>query len=93
MAVAIMMGQHSAVAKPADPYGTGRSSPEGKRIMRKKDWVEGWWECIGPQPIYIKDKYHLKQVCMEEEKRTGRCLIPKAFMKPKSQGKGVEWSF
>lgn len=91
--VMISMGQHSAIAKSSDPYGTGRSSPEGRRLMGNKDWVKGWWECLGPQPIYIRDKYHLKEVCTEIEKRTGRRLIPKAFMKHKSQGKGVEWSF
>ena len=77
----------------ADPYGTSRHSEAGRLIERKKDWVEGVWECLGPQPIYIKDKYHLKQVCEEIYQRTGRRLIPKAFMKHKSQGKGVEWSF
>lgn len=92
MAVPVL-GQHSAVMESKDPYGTGRSSPEGKRTLRKKNWVEGWWECLGSNPIYIKDQYHLKQVCLDIEKRTGRKLIPKAFMKAKSQGKGVEWSF
>ena len=91
--VAILMKLHSSTSIPSDPYGTGRSSPEGRRLMRKKDWVEGWWECLGPTPIYIKDKYHLKQVCEDIEKRTGRRLIPKAFMKTKSQGKGTEWNF
>ena len=88
-----VLGSHSATAKSLDPHGTGRSSPEGKRVQRSKDWVRGYWECLGPKPIFIEDKYHLKRVCEEIEKRTGRKLIPKAFMKSASQGKGVEWSF
>ena len=76
-----------------DIYGTCRSSQEGKKVMRSANWVEGWWENIGPQPIFIHDKYHLKQVCEEESRRTGRTIIPKAFTKSKSQGKGIEWSF
>lgn len=89
----IVMGQHSAVSRETDPYGTLRSTPQGKATQRKQNWVEGWWENIAPEPIYIKDKYHLKQVCLEQEKRTGRKLIPKAFAKPSSQGKGLEWNF
>ena len=89
----IVMGLHKAGSNNPDPYGTLRSTPSGKATKRKKDWVEGVWENIAPEPIHIKDKYHLKQVCMEQEKITGRKLIPKAFMKPTSQGKGVEWSF
>lgn len=76
-----------------DFCATSRRSVEGKRLAGKKDWVEGWWENLGPQPIYIRDKYHLKQVCNEIERKTGEKLIPKAFMKSKSQGKGVEWTF
>lgn len=89
----VVLGLHSAVAQNPDPYGTLKSTPAGKAINRKKNWVEGVWENIAPEPVYIKDKYHLKQVCLEQEKITGRKLIPKAFMKPKSQGSGVEWSF
>lgn len=70
-----------------DTYGTFRSSVEGKRVSHKKDWVEGWWENIAPEPIYIRDKYHLKEVCNKYN------VIPKAFAKPKSQGKGMEWTF
>lgn len=76
-----------------DVYGQFRSSVEGKRTARKADTVEGWWEDLGPNPIYIRDKYHLKQVCQDIEKRTGKRLIPKMFLKPTSQGKGLEWSF
>ena len=76
-----------------DRYGTCKSSPEGRRLAGKQNWVEGWWENIAAEPIYIRDKYHLKQVCEAESKRTGRIIIPKAFMKPASQGKGYEWSF
>ncbi len=76
-----------------DVFGNQRSSPEGRRLAGKTNWVEGWWEHIGPQPIYIKDKYHLKQVCQAYGKQIGKEVIPKAFAKPKSQGKGWEWSF
>lgn len=77
----------------ADPYATTKRSSEGKALARQKDWVAGWWECLDEKPIYIRDKYHLKKVCLDIQRRTGKVLIPKAFMKPKSQGKGVEWNF
>jgi hypothetical protein len=70
-----------------DPYGTMRKSAEGRRVARKKDWVEGWWENIDKEPIYIKDKEQLKAECQK------RGVIPKAFAKPVSQGKGLEWTF
>lgn len=76
----------------ADPMATSKRSVEGRRLSRKTDWVEGWWENIAPQPIYIKDKYHLKEVCKKYSTKD-REIIPKAFIKPKSQGKGYEWSF
>ena len=91
--MAVVLGQHSATARTLDPYGTSKRSIEGKRVARKANWVEGVWENIGPEPIHIKDKYHLKEVCLRESKRTGRTIIPKAFMKPASQGKGIEWNF
>lgn len=93
MAVAISLGQHSATAKTADPMGTLRSSVEGRRVSRSKDWVRGWWENITPEPVYITDKYHLKQVCLAYSKKIGQDVIPEAFAKPKSQGKGIEWNF
>lgn len=71
----------------ADHYGNYKSSPQGKQTARKKDTVQGVWENIGPEPIYIQDKKHLKQEC---EKRG---VIPKMFMKPKSQGKGHTWTY
>ncbi len=77
----------------SDLYGTSRHSVEGKSIARKQNWVEGWWENISFKPIYIKDKEHLKQVCVEEGRKQGRTIIPKAFVKAKSQGKGIEWSY
>lgn len=86
MAVAIHISKN-------DPYGTSRRSEEGRKVARSANYVEGWWENLGPKPIYIRDKHHLKQVCLDIEKRTGQKLIPKMFMKPKSQGSGVEWSF
>lgn len=76
-----------------DFYGQARHSVEGKRVQKQRDWVRGWWEHIGPEPIFIEDKYHLKKVCLAESKRTGRVIIPKAFIKPASQGKGIEWNF
>jgi hypothetical protein len=88
-----VLGQHSATARTLDPYGTSKRSVEGKRVARSKDWVRGLWENLGPEPIYIKDKYHLKEVCQQIERKTGKKLIPKAFMKPASQGKGIEWNF
>lgn len=91
--MAVSLGLHSASAKSVDPYGNQRRTPEGVRTQRSKDWVQGWWEHIAPQPIYIRDKYELKAACQKWSKITGREFIPKAFMKPKSQGKGFEWSF
>lgn len=76
-----------------DRYGQFKNSSEGRRTARRSDPVEGWWENLGPSPIYIENKYHLKKVCEDIEKKTGRKLIPKMFMKCKSQGKGVDWSF
>lgn len=88
-----ILGLHSATPRTIDPYGTAKRSVEGKRVSRSRDWVRGTWENIGPNPIFIKDKEHLKQVCLAESKRTGRTIIPKAFVKPASQGKGIEWAF
>jgi len=70
-----MLGDHCA--KCEDVKG------EGVRV-NTNDWVRGWYEHIGPQPIYIRDKQHLFQEC---EKHGN---MPKAFLKPKSQGKGYE---
>jgi hypothetical protein len=47
-------------------------------------WVEGWWDHIDREPIYISSK---KQLLDECEKRG---LMARAFMKPKSQGRGFE---
>ena len=70
-----------------DPYGTCRHSPEGKRVARKSDYVEGWWENIDREPIYIKDKAHLKGECQK------RGVVPVMFAKHKSQGKGIEFNY
>jgi hypothetical protein len=75
-----IMGQH-------DPYATSKRSVEARRLVRKENWVEGWWENIDHEPIYIKDKEQLKRECDK------RGLIPKAFAKPRSQGKGLEWTY
>ena len=48
------------------------------------DWVKGVWTDIGPEPIMIESKEHLIREC---EKRG---VMPRAFMKPKSQGQGFE---
>lgn len=48
------------------------------------DWVKGVWTDIAPEPIYIESKEHLFREC---EKRG---VMPRAFMKPKSQGAGFE---
>lgn len=48
------------------------------------DWVKGVWTDIAPEPIYIESKEHLFREC---EKRG---VMPRAFMKPKSQGQGFE---
>lgn len=76
-----------------DFYGQARHSTEGKRTQRKSDWVQGWWEHICPEPIYVNDKYELKKICQAESRRTGRTIIPKAFMKWRSDGKGIAWNF
>lgn len=76
-----------------DFYGQQKHTVEGARVARSGNWVRGWWENISRTPIFIEDKWHLKKVCEAESKRTGRLIIPKAFMKAKSQGKGIEWNF
>jgi len=83
----------SIIIQKDDPYGTAKRSPEGRRIARSADYVRGWWENIGPEPIFIQDKEHLKKVCLEIGRKTGRTIIPKMFMKSRSQGKGFEWSY
>ena len=52
--------------------------------VHTNDWVKGYWEHIGPEPIYIESKEQLIREC---EKRG---VMPRAFMKPKSQGPGFE---
>ena len=52
--------------------------------INSQRWVEGWYEHIDREPIYIKDKKHLVREC---EKRG---LVARAFMKPKSRGDGYE---
>lgn len=76
-----------------DPFGTSKRSEAGRSVARSNDWVVGWWENIGPTPVYIKSKEHLKQVCLSYGKKTGRTIIPKAFMKASSQGNSITWSF
>jgi len=70
-----------------DAHGNWKRSPEGRRLSRKKDTVQGWWDNITTEPIYIHDKYHLKEVCRKHN------VIPRMFAKSKSQGKGLEWDF
>ena len=81
------------IIQKSDPYGTAKRSPEGRSIARSKDYVRGWWENIDREPIFIQDKEHLKRVCLEVGRREGRTVIPRMFAKPKSQGKGFEWSY
>lgn len=76
-----------------DKYGTTKRSEAGKRVARSSDWVAGWYENIAPCPIYIRDKYELKKVCQAWSAKTGRVIIPKAFVKRASQGSGIEWNF
>lgn len=76
-----------------DIHGNYKRSEEGKRTNRKSDYVEGVWENISRTPVKVKDKYELKKICMAESERQGRVIIPKIFMKNKSQGKGIEWNF
>lgn len=57
---------------------------DGVPAIQTDSWVEGIWDDIDTKPIYIRDKKHLFQEC---EKRGH---LPKAFMKPKSQGHGWE---
>ena len=48
------------------------------------EWVKGYYEHIDTDPIYIESKQHLIQECKK------RGLYAKAFLKHKSQGKGLE---
>jgi len=52
--------------------------------IKTDEWVKGMWEHIDTKPIYIESKAHLFHEC---EKRG---VMPRAFMKPKSQGRGYE---
>lgn len=52
--------------------------------IQTHDWVKGVWTDIGPEPIKIESKEHLFREC---EKRG---VMPRAFMKPRSQGPGFE---
>ena len=70
-----------------DTNGNWKRSPEGKRVSRKADSVCGWWDNITTEPVYIRDKHHLKKVCSKYN------VIPRMFAKQKSQGKGLEWTF
>ncbi len=56
-------------------------------IHNEDKWIEGWWEHIGSEPIYIHNKKQLFEEC------TKRGNLPKAFMKPCSQGKGHEFKW
>lgn len=87
------MAIFNSLALKADELGQCKSSSEGRATMRQRDWIRGWWEHIGPEPVFIRDKQHLKQVCQAESRRTGRIIIPRAFAKPKSDGRGIEWTF
>ena len=57
-----------------------------KQTMRVNtyDWVKGYWDGIDSEPIYIESKQQLIEEC---EKRG---QYARAFMKPKSRGKGYE---
>ena len=52
--------------------------------INTNEWVKGYYDNIDSQPIYIDSKEQLINEC---EKRG---CYAKAFMKPKSQGKGYE---
>jgi hypothetical protein len=54
--------------------------------INTESWICGYWEHIDKQPIYIRDKAHLKQEC---EKRG---VLPRAFLKHTSQGKHYEFA-
>lgn len=47
-------------------------------------WVEGWWDDLGPEPVYIHNRKHLIEECSK------RGLAPRVLLKPKSQGRGLE---
>ena len=57
----------------------------GDMNIGTKNWIKGVYEHIDSKPMYIDSEAQLKHEC---EKRG---LIAKAFAKPKSQGKGLEW--
>ena len=59
-------------------------APKNTVNIKTDEWVKGYWEHLGPQPVYIESKKHLFAEC---EKRG---VMPRAFMKPKSQGRGFE---
>lgn len=50
-------------------------------------WIEGYWEHIDSKPIYIHNKKQLFEECSK------RGHLPKAFMKPRSQGPGYEFKW
>lgn len=60
------------------------AAPVTSPAVHTDEWIPGWWEHIDTKPIYIESKKHLFAEC---EKRGH---LPKAFMKPRSQGEGWE---
>ena len=61
-----------------------QDEPSRGPAVHTDDWVKGIWEHIDAKPIKIESKAHLFAECAK------RGHIPKAFMKPKSQGSGWE---
>jgi len=84
--VALICPKHGFSATPTCPHCIEEGVKDTVHI-NTYDWVRsGEWEHIDPDlpHMRIDSKEQLKVEC---EKRG---LIPKAFMKPKSQGKGWE---
>lgn len=80
--VAIVCPSHGFVK--ADHCPKCREESNKTAAVHTHDWVKGVWTDIAPEPIYIESKEHLFREC---EKRG---VMPRAFMRPKSQGQGFE---
>jgi len=43
---------------------------------RYQDYVCGWWRDLGPEPIYIRSRRHLRDVVRQRDDAGNGCYIP-----------------
>jgi len=94
-----MSRQTVALICPKHGFKLGSACSECEAVKSREtihintyDWIkEGTWEHIDPRNPNLKfnSKEELQDYCRKMS-TSERDLIPKAFLKPKSQGKGYE---